>query len=121
MSQVPSVLRRRVLPRRKEYRLFIQRIKKQTPKNQSGAKCFAVFEADKSYPKGFVCNLPKNIKTYNEWHKPIASKLFRASLSEFAEGLLVDANYRYEKDIEIQAEILQRLCLIWAFSPAVIS
>ncbi len=115
------MLCREVLAGRKDYRLLVQRIKKQTPKNRTGIKFFAVFDADKGYPMGFVCNLPKKINAYDEFHTPIASKLFREKLSEFAERLLVDAYYRYEKDVEIQAEILKRLCSIWKCSPAAIS
>ncbi len=101
-----------VLWKRKKYRLFVQSVKGHTPRDEPRPHFFAIYEADKGYPKGFVCNLPKIVEGFDECKKPMVSMLFPENLPKFAEELLVDAFHRYGKSTEIQKEILQRLTLI---------
>ncbi len=104
---------REVGSKRKKYFLLVQRSKKPSIRTGNRVLFFGVFEAERGYPRGFVCNLPINVENFQESRCPRASSLLPKDLPELAEELLVDAYYRYEKDVEIQVEILKRLTLIW--------
>ncbi len=112
---------REVRSKRKKYVLFVQRGKKPSIKTGNRVLFFGVFEAERGYPRGFVCNLPKNVENFQESRCPRASNLLPEDLPDLAEELLVDAYYRYEQDVEIRIEILKRLCSIWKCAYSFIS
>ena len=101
------------MPEQKPYRLLIQKGKREIPDGIIRNFYFAIMESDKKYPNAFVCNFPKDPENlaHNKKSRPITP--FPEDPTEFCVELLVDAFYKSENDLEIQNEIIRRLCLIW--------
>ncbi len=96
----------------KKFQLFIQKWQPEKPSRNLTRFFFAIVEKEKKYPIGYVCDLPVNPEYLSKTRDSCYAQ-FPENLTEFATQLLVDAYYSYEKNLEIQAEIIKRLNLIW--------